>query len=89
MERQIRQEFFNKRFSKYGVVWGYIERLLYESLLSLDSCLRRNDAGGNAYLEKYRLQKRGLMQKLLTGEWQITTRHSCEGRNPKQVCNAK
>ncbi|MFQ3227051.1 MAG: type I restriction enzyme S subunit [Porticoccaceae bacterium] len=25
-------------------------------------------------LEKYRLQKRGLMQKLLTGEWQVKTR---------------
>ena len=34
--------------------------------------------------EKYQMQKRGLMQKLLTGEWPITNLpHSCESRNPE------
>ena len=36
--------------------------------------------------DQYRTQKRGLMQKLLTGEWHV--RHSCESRNPKEACHA-
>ena len=35
--------------------------------------------------EKYRTQKRGLTQKLLSGEYPI--RHSCESRNPQDACS--
>ena len=33
-------------------------------------------------LEKYRLQKRGLMQKLLTGEWQVSVQHQAD----EEIC---
>ncbi|WOV91847.1 MAG: hypothetical protein R1F54_04210 [Candidatus Zeuxoniibacter abyssi] len=36
-------------------------------------------------VEKYRTQKRGLMQKLLSGEYPI--RYSCESRNPQDACS--
>lgn len=36
-------------------------------------------------LEKYRLQKRGLMQKLLTGEWQVNTPSQTTEEKPKKV----
>jgi type I restriction enzyme S subunit len=36
-------------------------------------------------LEQYRLQKRGLMQKLLTGEWQVSTKEQTTEETRKEV----
>ena len=36
-------------------------------------------------LEHYRLQKRGLMQKLLTGKWQVSTQDQTTRETRKEV----
>ena len=36
-------------------------------------------------LEQYRLQKRGLMQKLLTGEWQVSTQDQTTEETRKEL----
>jgi type I restriction enzyme S subunit len=64
---------------------NYPEKIMQEKVIQILNTAQQEINLDKTILARYQLQKRGLMQKLLTGEWQVRSNSSPANEIPKEI----